>query len=73
MKVIIFFLLLPVNKLSELMSIDKEELTGKVPNGKNSRQTQRTGRMAQKPASLLHLASLEETRKEKEKPDSVGS
>ena len=36
-------------------------------------QTQRTGRMAAEPASLLHLASLEEARTEKEKPDSVGS
>jgi hypothetical protein len=43
------------------------------PYGKYSEQTLRTGWVAQKPAPLLHLAPLEETRTEKEKPDPFGN
>lgn len=44
-----------------------------LPHGKYSRQTQRTGRLGSQPVEILHLARLEETGTEKEKPYPAGS
>ena len=63
-----------VNILAPILTDENSDprLAQLLPNGKYSRQTKGTGRMAQKPFAILHLASLEETRTEKEKPDSIG-
>jgi hypothetical protein len=44
-----------------------------LPYGKYTRQTQRTRWLASESFKVLHMASLEEAREEKEKPDTIGN
>ena len=51
---------------------NRPRLAQLLPNGKYLRQTKRVGWVAAQPSEVLHLASLEEARTEKEELDSIG-